>query len=585
MTQAPVLNNQIADQKAKSNSEFIFTFSNNVFSDPDVGNTLQNIVVFGDSLSDTGNLFAATNNTLPQPPYFEGRFSNGLLWIDYLSPQIQFNSESVINFAFAGGNSGISNFFTDLNLSSPGLLTQVQSFRDFNTNSPVSEDTLYIIWIGSNDFDFLPADSDPIQAANDAATNIGNAITTLSNEGAKQFVVANLIDLGDRPLTISSNTTAEGRQYALNFNSALEQTVNDLESNLDLDISIADIFSLNEAVQANPEDFNLTNLTDPLIQEVDVNPDEYQFWDTVHPTTRTHQLVSQAFAATLVEEGIINDLITYSATLADGSELPDWLNFNPITRTFDGTPTDENVGTLDIKVTATDQQGLTATDIFSLVIESTNPPIFFGTPNADIKIAGVDFNGINNIIFTGAGNDQVDIPLGGSLAGNNRIATGSDNDIIFVGNGDRAFGGSGDDELDATDASNYRISGGSGDDIFYLGENGRALGGDGNDQFFVQDGGNNLIIGGADADQFWVVNGSLPISKNTITDFTIGVDQVGFGGVGILNFGQVIKEQVGSDTLLKIQTTEIALLVGIRADSLTANEFAFSASVVLIQVT
>ncbi|MFM6002121.1 MAG: SGNH/GDSL hydrolase family protein, partial [Sphaerospermopsis kisseleviana] len=229
----------------------------NVFSDPDVGNTLQNIVVFGDSLSDTGNLFAATNNTLPQPPYFEGRFSNGLLWIDYLSPQLQFNSESVINFAFAGGNSGISNFFTDLNLSSPGLLTQVQSFRDFNTNSPVSEDTLYIIWIGSNDFDFLPADSDPIQAANDAATNIGNAITTLSNEGAKQFVVANLIDLGDRPLTISSNTTAEGRQYALNFNSALEQTVNGLELNPDLDISIADIFSLNEAVQANPEDFNL----------------------------------------------------------------------------------------------------------------------------------------------------------------------------------------------------------------------------------------------------------------------------------------------------------------------------------------
>ena len=40
------------------------------------------IYVFGDSLSDSGRLFAATQ--IPPPPYYQGRFSNGPIWIDYL---------------------------------------------------------------------------------------------------------------------------------------------------------------------------------------------------------------------------------------------------------------------------------------------------------------------------------------------------------------------------------------------------------------------------------------------------------------------------------------------------------------------
>ncbi|MEA5576827.1 alkaline phosphatase PhoX [Anabaena sp. UHCC 0451] len=192
--------------------------------------------------------------------------------------------------------------------------------------------------------------------------------------------------------------------------------------------------------------------------------------------------------------------------------------------------------------------------------------------NADQLIAGIDFDGVNDIVFTGAGNDEVDVPFGGILAGNNRVFTGSGADIIYVGNDDRAFGGSSDDEIDATDATGYRISGGAGNDIFYLGADGRALGGDGDDKFFVQEGGGNLISGGAGADQFWIVNGDLPTAANTIADFEMGTDVLGISGQGA---GFDFSDLTLSGNSIAIGATTIAMLNGVNTTSLTAANFAF----------
>jgi glycerophosphoryl diester phosphodiesterase len=210
----------------------------------------------------------------------------------------------------------------------------------------------------------------------------------------------------------------------------------------------------------------------------------------------------------------------------------------------------------------------------NLASELGEPPqdLVTGTPNADMLIGGTDFDAIRDIVFTGAGNDEVDVPTGGSRAGDNRIATGSGADTVFVGDGDRAFGGSGDDEIDATEASGYRVSGGAGNDIFYLGADGRALGGDGDDKFFVQEGGGNLISGGAGADQFWIVNGDLPAAANTILDFSMGTDVLGIGGQGA-GFGFDDLTLTGNS--IAIGTTTIAILNGVNTATLTAANFAF----------
>jgi len=66
------------------------------------------------------------------------------------------------------------------------------------------------------------------------------------------------------------------------------------------------------------------------------------------------------------------DVLTYSATLTSGGALPSWLSFNASTRTFSGTPTNSNVGTISVRVTAKDTGNLTVSDDFNLTVTNTN---------------------------------------------------------------------------------------------------------------------------------------------------------------------------------------------------------------------
>ena len=79
-------------------------------------------------------------------------------------------------------------------------------------------------------------------------------------------------------------------------------------------------------------------------------------------------LVLPAGTFTDVDAG---DSLAYAATAADGSSLPAWLSFNAATRTFSGTPTTGDVGTLGVKVSATDLGGLAASETFNIAVATT----------------------------------------------------------------------------------------------------------------------------------------------------------------------------------------------------------------------
>ncbi|MGF1673973.1 MAG: hypothetical protein ACFCUV_09850 [Rivularia sp. (in: cyanobacteria)] len=204
-----------------------------------------------------------------------------------------------------------------------------------------------------------------------------------------------------------------------------------------------------------------------------------------------------------------------------------------------------------------------------LVAEQQETELVSGNTDGSPLIATLNgsFDGINDTVFTGAGNDEIDVLSTSLIAGRNRINSGSGDDIIFISSKDnRVFGGAGNDELDATDSmGGNRMSGGEGDDIFYLGMNDRALGGAGDDQFYVQSGGDNILSGGTGADQFWIVSAELPEAANTIIDFEIGTDVIGILGSASLGIDASTLELnvVDGNTEIGFAGQTLAMLNGV----------------------
>ncbi|QLE59552.1 glycerophosphodiester phosphodiesterase [Nostoc sp. TCL26-01] len=208
--------------------------------------------------------------------------------------------------------------------------------------------------------------------------------------------------------------------------------------------------------------------------------------------------------------------------------------------------------------------------------------------------------GSNSSVSTGSGNDQIAIGANGPASntnadggsgddeitvveanGSNNLFGGAGADSLTVVEGSRqsSFGGSGKDTLTSNGDKN-RLYGGSGDDKLFSNVNDSLFGGDGDDVLFAGAGGGNRLTGGAGIDQFWIANGSLPTSKNIVADFTIGVDKIGLGGIGVTQFSALTLVQQGSDTLVKSGATELVSLLGITSTNLTASDFVFSASVI-----
>ncbi|MBG1265593.1 esterase-like activity of phytase family protein [Nostoc sp. WHI] len=256
----------------------------------------------------------------------------------------------------------------------------------------------------------------------------------------------------------------------------------------------------------------------------------------------------------------------------------------------------------DINFGSTDSDDVTVQPNQTLItgdgadfVEATEGNTIIAGNGDDTVLAGSDSsvsgNNGDDQIFIGqnspAENTSADGGNGDDLivvveaSGSNNLFGAAGNDTLTVIEGSRqlSFGGSGNDTL-KSEGSNNRLYGGSGDDKLFSSVNDSLSGGDGDDVLFAGQGGGNRLNGGAAADQFWIANSSLPTSKNIVTDFAIGVDVIGLGGIGVTQFSALTLLQQGSDTLVKTGNTELASLVGITSTSLTANDFIFSVSVV-----
>ncbi|MGI9303851.1 MAG: putative Ig domain-containing protein, partial [Gammaproteobacteria bacterium] len=145
----------------------------------------------------------------------------------------------------------------------------------------------------------------------------------------------------------------------------------------------------------------------------------------------------------------LGDQLSYSASLADGNPLPPWLSFDPLTRTFSGTPGFDDLGALAVRVTATDTSNASVSDDFELLVE---PNIIDGNSEAD-NLVGTDGpdriygdlgediligNGHNDELFGGLDSDTYVFNIGDGqdvIFESSHWQSADDNDVIRFGPG------------------------------------------------------------------------------------------------------------------------------------------------------
>jgi phospholipase/lecithinase/hemolysin len=287
------------------------------------------IILFGDSLSDTGNVRQRTNakssGAVDYPShtfnYANGRFTNDDqtdpssktyfgVWHEQLAltflglPPATYSLGGGLNYAFGGARTtdgthdetAVSTSFGDVVITIDDMGKQMD---DYLASHVVDPGALYIVWGGSNDFRTDDSASNvTATAARDTAL-----VNRIAQAGAKYILVPNITPLGVIPRYASE----PARITALNADSAayrdeLDADLTALQSSLATQgftpkIYRVDMWSDTVRVLSNGPRYGFTNITSPA-QGATGSPDQYIFWDDVHPTTAGHfRLAKTSFDA------------------------------------------------------------------------------------------------------------------------------------------------------------------------------------------------------------------------------------------------------------------------------------------------
>lgn len=279
------------------------------------------LVVFGDSLSDSGNnallLTAMYGGSLPpvnipndgsysQIPSSAGTYSNGMVWTQYLAQSLGVGlSPSLIgggNFAYGGAETGVDG-------NGPGgfpfsMRSQLDAYLGI-TGHVADPNALYIVSGGGNNvrtaLEAIAAGADATTTA--AATVAGYAsdmaglVADLKLAGAQHVLVLNTPNFGLTPLANAMGVSAEATALSFAMDAALAGAL------AGSGVRSFDMFSfMTGVVAAGPASgfSNWTNACGAAINACDV--DTALFWDGIHPTTLAHQRLAAAVLAVAVPE-------------------------------------------------------------------------------------------------------------------------------------------------------------------------------------------------------------------------------------------------------------------------------------------
>jgi outer membrane lipase/esterase len=263
------------------------------------GDTYSQIVVFGASLSDNGNAATVVPGLFPGAPYYPGRASNGLLWIDVVAADLGNELKPFVNggtnYAVGGARtceiSGTSPNPFDMCYQTNLYLAAVLNRADASA--------LYVIdaaSVGNNIFAVINNGLSHSEITTAAPTDIAKIMDKLYKAGARKFLVTNVPDVGATPRGQGLPSPATATALSNGFNATLNnELANFRASHSGADVRLADLKS---AVAITT---GFTNTTDPCVVNLVacVTPDTYTYWDNLHPTAATGRNMAKAALAAL----------------------------------------------------------------------------------------------------------------------------------------------------------------------------------------------------------------------------------------------------------------------------------------------
>ncbi|MFZ6747939.1 SGNH/GDSL hydrolase family protein [Undibacterium sp. Ren11W] len=287
---------------------------------------IEHLVVFGDSLSDPGNLNRNSFGLLvPDKIFYHGRFSNGPIWADYVEYALHWKLD---NFAVGGARTRPGAFPENL------VVTSLPEQIDKNTRYLQTLDTkktLISIWIGPNNYlrngdQYQEASGKPKMTLLTLA--VEQTIAEIESEIYKmQKLGFNRISIGTMPELGGINRDPKGAAAATDetlfmatrlHNQKLSQMLERLGAkNAELKLIKYQAYDINKATYDNPQAYGFSVLNAPCFvgsvkgqfygkQEFCNDPMGYKFWEYIHPNTRMQCYYATQFLNDIAAGGLID---------------------------------------------------------------------------------------------------------------------------------------------------------------------------------------------------------------------------------------------------------------------------------------
>jgi phospholipase/lecithinase/hemolysin len=279
--------------------------------------TENGLLIFGDSLSDTGTGYALSESLglPPIPPasfYYQGRYSNGPNWADYT---VQALAIPMQNFAVGGAQTGSENVLQNFGYKMGGLFQQIERYEAKYSSIPSA--TTVVVEIGANNFFSLlltpvkPSREEVKAKIEQAMKDLQQALTHIQRLGAKKIIVWNLPDLGKMAEFRSGSPLSQiaplMTEASVGFNTALLNLVKEKnKASCGAHILYYDLFTFYNKIfhQAESSGVDVRAYAlyaifcnPPIIKPTEVSISNILFYDQMHPTTEVCKKCSEDFVA------------------------------------------------------------------------------------------------------------------------------------------------------------------------------------------------------------------------------------------------------------------------------------------------